>query len=45
VTGTPGFGDFAGALGEDRKVAIRYPRDLTAEEAQKIGNVLKAIVS
>ena len=32
-------------VGEDRKVAIRYPRDLTAEEAQKIGNVLKAIVS
>jgi len=32
-------------VGTDRKVAIRYPRDLTGEEAQKVGNVLKAIVS
>ncbi len=32
-------------VGEDRKVAIRYPRDLTADEAGKVGNVLKAIVS
>lgn len=32
-------------VGTGRKVAIRYPRDLTGEEAQKVGNVLKAIVS
>jgi hypothetical protein len=32
-------------VGADRKVAIRYPRDLTADEAQKVGNVLKAIVA
>ena len=29
----------------DRKVAIRYPRDLTPDEAKKVGNVLGAIVS
>jgi hypothetical protein len=32
-------------VGTDRKVAIRYPRDLTPEEAKKVGNVLGAIVS
>lgn len=32
-------------VGNDRKVAIRYPRDLTGDEAHKVGNVLKAIVS
>jgi hypothetical protein len=32
-------------VGTDRKVAIRYPRDLTQEEAKKVGNVLGAIVS
>jgi hypothetical protein len=32
-------------VGTDRKVAIRYPRDLTADEAKKVGNVLEAIVS
>jgi hypothetical protein len=32
-------------VGEDRKVVIYYPRDLVADEAQKVGNVLKAIVS
>jgi hypothetical protein len=32
-------------VGADRKVAIRYPRDLTGDEAQKVGNVLRAIVS
>lgn len=31
-------------VGEDRKVAIRYPRDLSSDEAKKIGNVLSAIV-
>jgi hypothetical protein len=32
-------------VGTDRKVAIRYPRDLTPDEAKKVGNVLTAIVS
>jgi hypothetical protein len=32
-------------VGADRKVAIRYPRDLTHDEAKKVGNVLGAIVS
>lgn len=31
-------------VGEDRKVAIRYPRDLSTDEAKKVGNVLSAIV-
>lgn len=31
-------------VGEDREVTIRYPRDLSAEEARKVGNVLSAIV-
>jgi hypothetical protein len=31
-------------VGEDRKVAIRYPRDLSPDEAKKVGNVLSAIV-
>ena len=31
-------------VGEDRKVAIQYPRDLSADEAKKVGNVLSAIV-
>jgi hypothetical protein len=32
-------------VGEDRKVVVYYPRDLTADEAVKVGNVLGAIVS
>jgi len=32
-------------VGEDRKVVVRYPRDLTADEAKKVGNVLNAIVA
>lgn len=32
-------------VGEGRKVVIYYPRDLSAEEAKKVGNVLTAIVS
>jgi hypothetical protein len=31
-------------VGEDRKVAIQYPRDLTSAEAKKVGNVLAAVV-
>lgn len=31
-------------VGEGRKVVIRYPRDLSAGEAKKVGNVLNAIV-
>ncbi len=31
-------------VGEDRKVTIRYPRDLSTDEAMKVGNVLGAIV-
>lgn len=31
-------------VGEDRKVAIRYPCDLSPDEAKKVGNVLSAIV-
>ena len=31
-------------VGEDRKVTIRYPRDLSTDEAKKVGNVLSAIV-
>jgi hypothetical protein len=31
-------------VGEDRKVVIRYPRDLSSAEAQKVGNVLNAVV-
>jgi hypothetical protein len=31
-------------VGEDRKVTIRYPRDLSTDEATKVGNVLSAIV-
>ena len=32
-------------VGTDRNVATRYPRDLTANEAKNVGNVLHAIVS
>lgn len=32
-------------VGDDRKVVIRYPRDLTNAEAKKVGNVLAAVVS
>lgn len=32
-------------VGEDRKVLVRYPRDLTADEAKKVGNVLNAVVA
>lgn len=32
-------------VGDDRKVAIRYPRDLSSAEAKKVGNVLAAVVS
>jgi len=32
-------------VGEDRKVVIYYPRDLSADEAKKVGIVLAAIVS
>jgi hypothetical protein len=32
-------------VGEDRKVVVHYPRDLAADEAKKVGNVLAAIVS
>jgi hypothetical protein len=31
-------------VGEDRKVLIRYPRDLNGDEAKKVGAVLNAIV-
>jgi hypothetical protein len=31
-------------VGEDRKVVIRYPRDLSSAEAKKVGNVLNAVV-
>jgi len=31
-------------VGDDRKVTIRYPRDLSTDEAKKVGNVLIAIV-
>lgn len=31
-------------VGDDRKVVIRYPRNLSADEATKVGNVLNAIV-
>jgi hypothetical protein len=31
-------------VGDDRKVAIRYPHDLSSAEAKKVGNVLSAIV-
>ena len=31
-------------VGEDRKVAVRYQRDLSTDEATKVGNVLSAIV-
>lgn len=31
-------------VGEDRQVAIRYPRDLSPDQAKKVGNVLSAIV-
>lgn len=32
-------------VGEDRKVVVYYPRDLTGEEATKVGKVLSAIVA
>jgi hypothetical protein len=32
-------------VGDGRKVVIRYPQDLSADEAKKVGNVLNAIVS
>lgn len=32
-------------VGEGRKVVVRYPRDLSAAEAKKVGNVLNAIVT
>lgn len=32
-------------VGDGRKVVVRYPQDLSAEEAKKVGNVLNAIVS
>jgi hypothetical protein len=32
-------------VGDERKVVIRYPRDMTSDEAQKVGKVLSAIVS
>lgn len=32
-------------VGDDRKVLVRYPRDLSAAEAKKVGNVLNAVVS
>jgi len=32
-------------VGEDRKVLVYYPRDLTSDEAQKVGRVLAAIVA
>jgi hypothetical protein len=32
-------------VGEDRKVLVRYPRDLSPDEAKKVGNVLNAVVS
>jgi hypothetical protein len=32
-------------VAEDRKVLVRYPRDLTSDEAKKVGAVLAAIVS
>jgi hypothetical protein len=31
-------------VGDDRKVLIRYPRDLSSAEAKKVGNVLNAVV-
>jgi hypothetical protein len=31
-------------VAEERTVVIRYPHDLSAEEATKVGNVLAAIV-
>lgn len=45
-----GAGDSAAALRVevpvgDRKVVVQYPRDLTADEAKKVGAVLAAIVS
>jgi hypothetical protein len=32
-------------VGDGRKVIIRYPQDLSAEEAKKVGAVLAAIVA
>jgi hypothetical protein len=32
-------------LADGRKATVRYPQDLAAEEAKKVGNVLNAIVS
>lgn len=32
-------------LGDGRRVIVSYPNDLTEQEAQKVGNVLKAIVA
>lgn len=32
-------------VGEDREVVVYYPRDLTSDEAQKVGRVLAAIVA
>jgi len=31
-------------VGDERKVLIRYPRDLSSAEAKKVGNVLNAVV-
>lgn len=31
-------------VGENRMVVIRYPRDLSSDEAKKVGNVLNAVV-
>jgi hypothetical protein len=31
-------------VGESRRVVIRYPRDLSSDEAKKVGNVLNAVV-
>jgi hypothetical protein len=31
-------------VGDDRKVLIRYPRDISSDEAKKVGNVLAAVV-
>jgi hypothetical protein len=32
-------------VGDDRKVLVRYPRDLSSTEATKVGNVLNAVVA
>jgi hypothetical protein len=43
--GLPGNLGIEIPLGAGRKVAIRYPHDLTSEEAAKVGKVLNAVVS